>query len=100
VENPDILATLSRHAQRPRLVVGFAAETDHLIENARAKLAAKGCDWILANPAASIGAAQNTVDLIDASGIEHWPAQSKQEIAHLLVRRMTRFLHAKTGEPR
>jgi phosphopantothenoylcysteine decarboxylase/phosphopantothenate--cysteine ligase len=100
VENPDILATLSRHAQRPRLVVGFAAETDQLIENARTKLASKGCDWILANPAASIGAVQNTVDLIDASGIEHWPAQSKQEIAHRLVQRVTRFLQPTAGEPR
>jgi phosphopantothenoylcysteine decarboxylase/phosphopantothenate--cysteine ligase len=98
VENPDILATLSRHTQRPRLVVGFAAETDHLLENGQAKLAAKGCDWILANPAASIGSADNTIDLIDTSGIEHWPAQSKEEIAQHLALRVARFLMPQEGQ--
>ena len=69
VENPDILATISKLAEkRPPLVIGFAAETEHLIENAKAKLARKGCDWIVANdvsPASGVmGGDRNTVHLL------------------------------------
>ena len=71
VENPDILATISKlKDKRPPLVIGFAAETEHLIDNAKAKLARKGCDWIVANdvsPATGVmGGDRNTVHLLDA----------------------------------
>lgn len=99
VENPDILATISRHKQRPKLVVGFAAETEKLIEHAREKLQAKGCDWIVANdvsPEAGVfGGAQNTVHLVTASGVESWPPQSKQAVADGLVRKIADTLAGK-----
>ncbi|HUN50467.1 MAG TPA: bifunctional phosphopantothenoylcysteine decarboxylase/phosphopantothenate--cysteine ligase CoaBC, partial [Candidatus Sulfotelmatobacter sp.] len=94
-ENPDILATLSGlKRQRPKLVVGFAAETENLIANARDKLKRKGCDWILANdvsPAAgTFGGERNTVHVIDAEGVEDWPDASKTEVAQRLAGRITR----------
>ncbi|HLN09538.1 MAG TPA: bifunctional phosphopantothenoylcysteine decarboxylase/phosphopantothenate--cysteine ligase CoaBC [Xanthobacteraceae bacterium] len=93
VENPDILATIARRvSQRPRLVIGFSAETDHVLDNAKAKLARKGCDWILANdvsPATGImGGDDNTVHLVTASGIESWPTQPKTGVARMLVDRI------------
>ncbi len=99
-ENPDILATIAhRAAGRPKLVVGFAAETDHVIANAKAKLGKKGCDWILANdvsPATGImGGDVNTVHLISAAGVESWPPQSKDDVARALVERIVVAL----GEP-
>jgi phosphopantothenoylcysteine decarboxylase/phosphopantothenate--cysteine ligase len=92
-ENPDILSTIAhRKSGRPRLVVGFAAETDHVIANARAKLARKGCDWILANdvsPATGImGGDINTIHLITAAGVESWPPQSKDDVARALIERI------------
>jgi phosphopantothenoylcysteine decarboxylase / phosphopantothenate---cysteine ligase len=92
-ENPDILSTIAhRKAGRPRLVVGFAAETDHVIANAKAKLARKGCDWILANdvsPATGImGGDINTIHLITAAGVESWPPQSKDDVARALIERI------------
>jgi phosphopantothenoylcysteine decarboxylase/phosphopantothenate--cysteine ligase len=91
--NPDILASLSASGNaRPRLVVGFAAETENLIENARQKLAAKGCDWIVANDVGSgtgtFGGAENTVHLVSAGGVEDWPRLSKTEVAERLVARI------------
>ena len=76
VENPDILATLAQHAQRPRLVIGFAAETDDVVENAIAKRARKGADWIIANDVSGdvMGGERNRVHLIRESGTEDWPA--------------------------
>ncbi|HUD85916.1 MAG TPA: bifunctional phosphopantothenoylcysteine decarboxylase/phosphopantothenate--cysteine ligase CoaBC, partial [Xanthobacteraceae bacterium] len=99
-ENPDILSTIAhRTAGRPKLVIGFAAETDHVIANAQAKLGKKGCDWILANdvsPATGImGGDVNTVHLISATGVESWPPQSKDDVAHALVERIVVAL----GEP-
>jgi phosphopantothenoylcysteine decarboxylase/phosphopantothenate--cysteine ligase len=96
-ENPDILASIAhRTSQRPRLVVGFAAETDDVLANARAKLARKGCDWILANdvsPATGImGGDTNTVHLVTAQGIESWPPQSKDDVAEHLVARIAAAL--------
>jgi phosphopantothenoylcysteine decarboxylase/phosphopantothenate--cysteine ligase len=96
VENPDILATLSRHPfRRPGLVVGFAAETENLIAHARAKLAKKGCDWIVANdvsPATGImGGDSNTISLITAGGEETWPTLSKTEVAARLTQRIAAF---------
>jgi phosphopantothenoylcysteine decarboxylase / phosphopantothenate---cysteine ligase len=92
-ENPDILSTISHlRSGRPRLVIGFAAETDDLIANAKAKLAKKGCDWILANdvsPATGImGGDANTIHLITADGVENWPPQSKDDVAQTLIARV------------
>jgi phosphopantothenoylcysteine decarboxylase/phosphopantothenate--cysteine ligase len=93
VENPDILATIAnRKAQRPKLVIGFAAETENLAANAKAKLASKGCDWILANDVSPqsgvMGGDRNTITLVRASGVEAWPPQSKDEVASRLVARI------------
>jgi phosphopantothenoylcysteine decarboxylase/phosphopantothenate--cysteine ligase len=101
VENPDILATISKLPKlRPPLVIGFAAETENLIENAKAKLARKGCDWIVANdvsPASGVmGGDRNTVHLLtrDANGvssdvkIDSWPVMTKEEVATALVARI------------
>jgi phosphopantothenoylcysteine decarboxylase/phosphopantothenate--cysteine ligase len=97
VENPDVLATLARHQRRPRLVVGFAAETEKILDHARAKLKAKGCDWILANdvsPASGVlGGPSNTIHLVTAEGVESWPTQSKQSIADGLVSRIAAALN-------
>ncbi len=95
-ENPDILATVSQGNNRPRLVVGFAAETDDVIANATAKLARKGCDWIVANdvrPETGImGGAENAVTLVTAKGAEAWPRMSKTEVAHRLAHRIAEVL--------
>ena len=93
VENPDILATIAkRKSQRPKLVIGFAAETENVAANAKAKLASKGCDWILANDVSPqtgiMGGDRNTITLVRASGIEAWPPQGKDEVANLLVARI------------
>ncbi|MCR4283268.1 MAG: bifunctional phosphopantothenoylcysteine decarboxylase/phosphopantothenate--cysteine ligase CoaBC [Bauldia sp.] len=92
-ENPDILATVGRHASlRPRLVVGFAAETNDLIANAGVKLKQKGADWIVANdvsPEAGVmGGEENTVHLLTGNGVEHWPRLPKAEVAERLVARI------------
>jgi len=96
-ENPDILASIAqRKAKRPQLVIGFAAETENLIANARAKLARKGSDWIVANdvsPATGImGGDRNRVHLVTAAGVESWPPQSKDEVARALVTRIAAAL--------
>jgi len=93
VENPDILATIAkRRAQRPKLVIGFAAETENVATNAKAKLASKGCDWILANDVSPetgiMGGDRNTITLVRASGVEAWPPQSKDEVAAMLIARI------------
>ncbi len=97
VENPDILASVAhRTSGRPRLVVGFAAETDHIIAHAKAKLARKGCDWIVANDVSAasgvMGGDRNTVHVVTASGVESWPPQSKDEVARALVARIAESL--------
>jgi phosphopantothenoylcysteine decarboxylase/phosphopantothenate--cysteine ligase len=96
-ENPDILATLSQKTTgRPRLVVGFAAETDDVITNATAKRARKGCDWIVANdvrPATGImGGTENAVTLITADGAEDWPRMGKEQVAAQLAARIATAL--------
>ena len=93
VENPDILATVAHMAQgRPPLVVGFAAETEHVLDHARAKLAKKGCDLIVANDVGAgtgvMGGARNTVHLVTASGTEDWPLLDKDEVARRLVAKL------------
>ncbi|MYF88159.1 MAG: bifunctional phosphopantothenoylcysteine decarboxylase/phosphopantothenate--cysteine ligase CoaBC [Boseongicola sp. SB0676_bin_33] len=92
-ENPDILATVSRMSKdRPGLVVGFAAETDDVIGNARAKLKRKKCDWIVANdvsPATGImGGGENAGTVIDRAGEEAWPRASKEHVARRLAQRI------------
>ena len=92
VENPDILATLCRHARRPRLVIGFAAETDDVLAHAAAKRLRKGCDWIVANdvsPATGImGGTENAVILIYGGGAETWPRMTKDAVARRLADRI------------
>ncbi|MGB4058365.1 MAG: bifunctional phosphopantothenoylcysteine decarboxylase/phosphopantothenate--cysteine ligase CoaBC [Alphaproteobacteria bacterium] len=86
-ENPDILKTLSAHKKRPALVIGFAAETENLLDNAKAKLQAKGCDWIVANNVSEnmFGGDENQVYLITSSSTEHWEKQGKRAIANALA---------------
>ncbi len=94
VENPDILATISKlKEKRPPLVIGFAAETEHLIDNAKAKLVRKGCDWIVANdvsPATGVmGGDRNTVHLLTRHGseidVDSWPVMTKEQVAVELI---------------
>ena len=96
IENPDILAALCRHAQRPKLVVGFAAETDDVLVNAKAKRIRKGCDWLVANDVRQgvFGADRNTVTLIDGTEAVNWPEMDKRSVANLLVDRIEAFLIA------
>jgi phosphopantothenoylcysteine decarboxylase/phosphopantothenate--cysteine ligase len=93
VENPDILATVAQlTTQRPKLVIGFAAETEHVIDHAKAKLRRKGCDWIVANDVSPqggvMGGDRNTVHLVTGAGVESWPSQSKDEVARALIARV------------
>ena len=97
VENPDILSTIAhRKSQRPELVIGFAAETENVATNAKAKLASKGCDWILANDVSPqtgiMGGDRNTIQLVTARGIEPWPPQSKEDVAAMLIARIAAAL--------
>ena len=97
MENPDILATIAkRNAGRPELVVGFAAETENVIEHAKDKLKRKGCDWIVANDVSPgtgvMGGDRNSVHLITAKGVESWPDQSKDEVAQALIARVASAL--------
>nr|WP_239024756.1 bifunctional phosphopantothenoylcysteine decarboxylase/phosphopantothenate--cysteine ligase CoaBC [Sphingomonas corticis] len=94
VENPDILATLGRGAARPRLVVGFAAETEKVTEHAAAKLARKGADWIVANDVSGdvMGGASNAVHLVTATGVETWERLPKDEVARRLADRIAAAL--------
>ena len=108
VENPDILATISKlRDTRPPLVIGFAAETEHLIDNAKAKFARKGCDWMVANDVSPdtgvMGGDRNTVHLLTRDGVggeikaESWPVMSKEEVAAMLIERI---VSAVTGSPK
>jgi phosphopantothenoylcysteine decarboxylase/phosphopantothenate--cysteine ligase len=96
-ENPDILKSVAQSLdRRPRLVVGFAAETDDVLAHAQAKRARKGCDWIVANdvsPGTGImGGAENAVTLITAAGVEDWPRLPKDEVARRLAQRIAETL--------
>ncbi|GBQ09676.1 phosphopantothenoylcysteine synthase [Komagataeibacter rhaeticus] len=104
VPNLDILATLSQpSALRPRLVIGFAAETEHVLAHATAKRLRKGCDWMVANdvsPATGImGGRENEIILIDDAGSAHWPRLDKLQVAHRLVARIAAFLHPAQAKP-
>jgi phosphopantothenoylcysteine decarboxylase/phosphopantothenate--cysteine ligase len=102
VENPDILATIAqRKTERPRLVIGFAAETQNVVANAKEKLARKGCDWIIANDVSAesgvMGGDINTVHLVTAVGVDSWPPQSKNDVARELIARIAMQLDADGG---
>jgi phosphopantothenoylcysteine decarboxylase/phosphopantothenate--cysteine ligase len=97
VENPDLLATVAKLTERrPRLVVGFAAETENLIANAQSKLARKGCDWIVANDVSPqsgvMGGDRNTVHIVTRDGVESWPAMGKDDVATALIARIASAL--------
>ncbi|MBV1700636.1 MAG: bifunctional phosphopantothenoylcysteine decarboxylase/phosphopantothenate--cysteine ligase CoaBC [Hyphomicrobiales bacterium] len=100
VENPDILASVATGDKRPRLVVGFAAETENVIAHAQAKLARKGCDLIIANDVTVssaggvMGGADNTVHVVSHEGVESWPKLPKEEVAQRLMRRFATMLDA------
>jgi phosphopantothenoylcysteine decarboxylase / phosphopantothenate---cysteine ligase len=89
-ENPDILATLGRHEQRPNLLIGFAAETEKIVEHAKAKLAKKGCDWIVANDVSGdvMGGANNAFHIVTKDGVERWPDSPKDVIARKLMEKI------------
>jgi phosphopantothenoylcysteine decarboxylase / phosphopantothenate---cysteine ligase len=94
LQNPDILATLGRSPMRPRLLVGFAAETDNLLANAEFKRHAKQADWIVANDVSGdvMGGERNRVHLVTAEGVEDWPEAGKDEIARQLIARIAEAL--------
>jgi phosphopantothenoylcysteine decarboxylase/phosphopantothenate--cysteine ligase len=101
-ENPDILASIAQRGNnRPSLVIGFAAETDDVVENGRQKRLRKRCDWILANDVSpgsgTFGGDRNTIHLVDADGIQHWPVMTKGEVAARLVERIAQQLGASRG---
>ena len=113
MQNPDILKTVATigisggisgglsNSARPMLVIGFAAETENLVENARRKLAAKGCDWILANDVSNetdtFGGNNNQVHLITRSGVEEWPRMNKRELAQKLAQRIADAFLSNSG---
>jgi phosphopantothenoylcysteine decarboxylase/phosphopantothenate--cysteine ligase len=94
IANPDILAELATDARRPRHLVGFAAETTNVVENAIAKQVGKGGDWIVANDVSGdvMGGTRNRVHLVTGDGVEHWPEMSKDEVARRLIERVSKEL--------
>ncbi|HTQ14746.1 MAG TPA: bifunctional phosphopantothenoylcysteine decarboxylase/phosphopantothenate--cysteine ligase CoaBC [Rhizomicrobium sp.] len=100
-QNPDILSTIAHGARRPRLVIGFAAETDDVIAHARQKLSKKAADWIVANdvsPSTGVmGGQRNTVHLVTAGGVEDWPELDKREVGKRLVARIAQTLKGKAA---
>jgi phosphopantothenoylcysteine decarboxylase/phosphopantothenate--cysteine ligase len=103
VENPDILASLAKPGnRRPKLVVGFAAETENLIANAKEKRLKKGCDWMLANDVSAetgtFGGEDNAIQLIDESGIESWGKISKRDVGERLAQRIALALNRQAAE--
>jgi phosphopantothenoylcysteine decarboxylase/phosphopantothenate--cysteine ligase len=94
VENPDILATLAAHSpQRPKIVVGFAAETNDVEMHARAKLTRKGCDWIVANDVTQpgvMGGTENAVMIVSKAGVERWERAGKDEVAMKIAQRIAK----------
>jgi phosphopantothenoylcysteine decarboxylase / phosphopantothenate---cysteine ligase len=89
-ENPDILATLAKHEERPKLLIGFAAETEKIVEHAQAKLAKKGCDWIVANDVSGdvMGGENNAFHVVTKDGVESWPEAPKDVIARKLMEKV------------
>jgi phosphopantothenoylcysteine decarboxylase/phosphopantothenate--cysteine ligase len=103
VENPDILRTIARDqpGRRPALVIGFAAETEDVIEHAKKKRKAKGADWIVANDVSPetgiMGGDRNAVHLITAQGVESWPELDKTQVAQRLMARAAEWLAQNTA---
>ncbi|MFC4292625.1 bifunctional phosphopantothenoylcysteine decarboxylase/phosphopantothenate--cysteine ligase CoaBC [Sphingorhabdus arenilitoris] len=93
-ENPDILAMLARHAQRPKLLIGFAAETENVAEHAAQKLAKKGCDWIVANDVSGdvMGGSENSVHIVTKDGTESWPKAHKEVVARKLMEKIANVI--------
>jgi len=107
VENPDILATISKLTQhRPQLVIGFAAETERLLDNAKAKLKRKGCDWIVANDVSPnigvMGGDRNTVHLLSRNGadiaVDSWPVMTKEQVAMELIAHVAKYIAESAGK--
>jgi phosphopantothenoylcysteine decarboxylase/phosphopantothenate--cysteine ligase len=92
--NPDILATLGNHPDRPRLLIGFAAETNDVVANARTKLSSKNADWILANDVSGdvMGGSHNRIHLVTKDGVEDWPEAAKEDVARHLITRIAQEL--------
>ena len=92
-ENHDILKTISHHENRPKLVIGFAAETENVLDNAKSKLNKKGCDWILANDVSGtvMGGDQNQIHFITNEGLENWPTMDKKSVAEKLAHSIKEF---------
>jgi phosphopantothenoylcysteine decarboxylase / phosphopantothenate---cysteine ligase len=104
VENPDILARIAaRRNDRPGLVIGFAAETENVVANARSKRQRKGCDWILANDVSpgtgTFGGDRNTIHLVDGDTVEDWPLMTKHEVAARLADRIAAAIGSDFGSP-
>jgi phosphopantothenoylcysteine decarboxylase/phosphopantothenate--cysteine ligase len=95
-ENPDILAMVAVSDKRPKLVVGFAAETEKVLENAKEKRKRKGADWIIANDVSGdvMGGEVNAVHIVTAKTVEALPEMAKDEVASVLVERIADALHA------
>jgi phosphopantothenoylcysteine decarboxylase/phosphopantothenate--cysteine ligase len=103
-ENPDILSRIAQRGNdRPALVIGFAAETDDIVGNARLKLQRKRCDWILANDVSpgtgTFGGDRNTIHLVHADGVEDWPMMTKHEVATRLAERVVSSLGRQPAQP-
>jgi phosphopantothenoylcysteine decarboxylase/phosphopantothenate--cysteine ligase len=94
VPNPDILAELAERPDKPHLLIGFAAETDNVVENAIAKQVSKGADWIVANDVSGdvMGGGRNRVHLVTRDGVEHWPEMTKDDVARRLIERVSKEL--------
>jgi phosphopantothenoylcysteine decarboxylase/phosphopantothenate--cysteine ligase len=92
--NPDILATLASHPDRPGLLIGFAAETNDVVANASSKLTSKKADWIVANDVSGnvMGGSHNRIHLVTSEGVEDWPEAAKEDIARHLVQRIAQEL--------
>jgi len=98
-ENPDILKTISNHKNRPPLVIGFAAETENLIENAKAKLTKKSCDWIIANNVGDndiFGSDENTVTFVSQNKTKNWEQASKETIARDIADEIVKYMNSIT----
>ena len=94
--NPDILALLGEHAERPQLLIGFAAETHDVVANAKAKLASKKADWIVANDVSGnvMGGSHNRIHLVTAGDVEDWPEAAKEDVARHLISRISEELRS------
>jgi phosphopantothenoylcysteine decarboxylase/phosphopantothenate--cysteine ligase len=100
-QNPDILATIAQSGKRPRLVIGFAAETDDVIANAKSKLAKKNADWIVANDVSPhtgiMGGDRNTIHIVSKDGVEDWPELDKRDVGTRLAARIAQALKGKAA---